>query len=258
MDTQIGDPTSQKPRIACRTSRLGISVTRDHVTASSMYKTELCRNFLATGKCRYGVDCIFAHGSKDRKDNILEWQDSTGDGKTDRNRNVANETHHERGTCRFFFSKKGCPYGEMCIFGHQGLEKFKENRDISWPSSVINIQTTDFDPKTNHWLKTRLCNKWMMLNSCEYGAKCIYAHGQAELRRSSTSLGSEFENTWTAPRTSKKDALPPYATKQTAKQKVPETLCLFKWKTNKKIVGIYADWVDEKSLVPCSGSEQVQ
>lgn len=46
---------------------------RDYVIVSFMYKIELCRNFLVIGKCRYGVDCIFVYGFKDRKDNIFEW-----------------------------------------------------------------------------------------------------------------------------------------------------------------------------------------
>lgn len=40
-----------------------------------------------------------------------------------------------------------------------------------------------------------------------------------------------------------------------AEQKLSPRVCLFKWKKNKKIVGIYADWIDEESLMPWLASE---
>ena len=35
------------------------------VAKSNLYKTQLCRNFMSTGKCKYGRVCQFAHGRKE-------------------------------------------------------------------------------------------------------------------------------------------------------------------------------------------------
>ena len=35
------------------------------VAKSDMYKTKLCRNYMETGKCKYGKVCQFAHGMKE-------------------------------------------------------------------------------------------------------------------------------------------------------------------------------------------------
>ena len=35
------------------------------VAKSNLYKTQLCRNYMSTGKCKYGRVCQFAHGRKE-------------------------------------------------------------------------------------------------------------------------------------------------------------------------------------------------
>ena len=35
------------------------------VAKSNLYKTQLCRNFMSTGKCKYGRVCQFAHGRRE-------------------------------------------------------------------------------------------------------------------------------------------------------------------------------------------------
>ena len=35
------------------------------VAKSGMYKTKLCRNYMETGRCKYGRVCQFAHGMKE-------------------------------------------------------------------------------------------------------------------------------------------------------------------------------------------------
>ena len=37
------------------------------VAKSNKYKTKMCRNYMETGKCRYGRVCQFAHGTKELK-----------------------------------------------------------------------------------------------------------------------------------------------------------------------------------------------
>ena len=35
------------------------------VAKNNLYKTQLCRNFMSNGKCKYGRVCQFAHGKKE-------------------------------------------------------------------------------------------------------------------------------------------------------------------------------------------------
>ena len=35
------------------------------VAKSNLYKTQLCRNYMSNGKCKYGRVCQFAHGRKE-------------------------------------------------------------------------------------------------------------------------------------------------------------------------------------------------
>ena len=35
------------------------------IAKNALYKTQLCRSFYSTGKCKYGRVCQFAHGKKE-------------------------------------------------------------------------------------------------------------------------------------------------------------------------------------------------
>ena len=35
------------------------------VAKSNLYKTQLCRNYMSNGKCKYGRVCQFAHGMRE-------------------------------------------------------------------------------------------------------------------------------------------------------------------------------------------------
>ncbi|CAD8148031.1 unnamed protein product [Paramecium octaurelia] len=66
-------------------------------------KTELCKNFVLTGKCKYGYECSFAHG-------ISELQPKT-------------HLHSKYKTkpCKRFFQQGYCPYGIRCQYIHDEL-----------------------------------------------------------------------------------------------------------------------------------------
>ena len=48
------------------------------IAKSNMYKTKMCRNYMETGRCKYGRVCQFAHGMKElRKYSLCVcWNDS--------------------------------------------------------------------------------------------------------------------------------------------------------------------------------------
>ncbi|XP_074312629.1 zinc finger CCCH domain-containing protein 39-like [Silene latifolia] len=205
------------------------SNVRDDVRPNSNTRKEICRRFRTTGCCHYGENCIFAHVSNDGM--ILK---------------STNEGSYQRPICNYFSRGMRCPY-ERCKYVHQKLQGSVEKRDMPRESASISIQRVEDRDAT--YMKTRLCNKWSERKSCQYGDKCTFAHGLAELRRSNPTLRT-INNNDAAPNSDEQPA--PYDRKVPSKPKV----CPFKWNYNKKIIGIYADWIDEDSLGSASSSQQ--
>ena len=65
------------------------------------YKTEMCRNFESTGRCKFGNKCSFAHG----KDELL-------------NKKHIN-LHYKSKRCNKFFDNGFCEYGSRCQYLHK-------------------------------------------------------------------------------------------------------------------------------------------
>ncbi|XP_004595155.2 mRNA decay activator protein ZFP36 [Ochotona princeps] len=72
-------------------------------TTSSRYKTELCRTFSESGRCRYGAKCQFAHGLSELRQ---------------ANRHPKYKTE----LCHKFYLQGRCPYGSRCHFIHNPNE----------------------------------------------------------------------------------------------------------------------------------------
>ncbi|XP_069854930.1 mRNA decay activator protein ZFP36-like [Dipodomys merriami] len=73
------------------------------LTTSSRYKTELCRTFSESGRCRYGAKCQFAHGLGELRQ---------------ANRHPKYKTE----LCHKFYFQGRCPYGSRCHFIHHPEE----------------------------------------------------------------------------------------------------------------------------------------
>lgn len=72
-------------------------------TTSSRYKTELCRTYSESGRCRYGAKCQFAHGLGELRQ---------------ANRHPKYKTE----LCHKFYLQGRCPYGSRCHFIHNPTE----------------------------------------------------------------------------------------------------------------------------------------
>lgn len=92
----------------------------------SRYKTELCRQFIENGECKYGDKCQFAHGVDDLKD-------------------VNRHPKYKTDYCKTFHSKGFCPYGPRCHFIHELHEKFDP--------SIQNVSTAKSKVKSTEALK---------------------------------------------------------------------------------------------------------
>lgn len=90
----------------------------------SRYKTELCRQFIENGECKYGDKCQFAHGMPDLKD-------------------VNRHPKYKTDYCKTFHSKGFCPYGPRCHFIHELHEKFDPSiQNVSTGKKVAKTGTT--------------------------------------------------------------------------------------------------------------------
>ncbi|CDW80184.1 zinc finger protein [Stylonychia lemnae] len=65
------------------------------------YKTEMCKNWIEFGQCRYGHKCQFAHGNFEMI-----------------NKEPQNEKYKSK-PCKSFSEKGYCLYGKRCLFKHE-------------------------------------------------------------------------------------------------------------------------------------------
>lgn len=95
-------PTSREPSQPSPSppqSPLSFSLSPPSSPPSPLYKTELCRPFTATGRCRYGARCQFAHGPEEL-------------------RGLRRHPKYRTQPCSTFQRCGTCPYGSRCHFLH--------------------------------------------------------------------------------------------------------------------------------------------
>jgi len=97
--------------------------------------------------------------------------------------------------CERFETEGYCPYGTKCTFAH-GTVELRE-RPANVEEKTENSSTVKDGPE-NPLYKTRLCERFMKENFCQYGPKCNFAHGEHELRDRPNAIradnGSERES----------------------------------------------------------------
>lgn len=90
---------SLSPSLSPPQSPLSFSLSPPSSPPSPLYKTELCRPFTATGRCRYGARCQFAHGTEEL-------------------RGLRRHPKYRTQPCSTFQRCGSCPYGSRCHFLH--------------------------------------------------------------------------------------------------------------------------------------------
>ncbi|WOH09837.1 hypothetical protein DCAR_0729296 [Daucus carota subsp. sativus] len=226
------------------TSRAGIS-----------FKSQPCCDFRTRG-CSYGTNCRYSHEFRG----------------IDQGELVAKEIGlGYNNVCKWYTSGKPCPYGNRCRFPHEdvknGVDEFRKSHAISiagynqglslkqdnrlggsgfgakQDNTPVDVSLRANQAHQRHmsW-KTRLCNRWETVKECPYGSKCFFAHGLAELlpgpsaRNKNQSLRSVAGIA--------KDE------KNGVAQVEGKEECSIRWKTVNKLVGIYADWIEDMPSQP--------
>jgi len=87
------------------------------------YKTELCKNWVQSGRCSYGNKCRFAHGP----DDLI-------------NKQIFNPKYKSK-KCEAFHNALYCPYGARCNFMHDEGNNYK---------SRVFYYTYLLDPQNKH------------------------------------------------------------------------------------------------------------
>ncbi|XP_034903343.1 zinc finger CCCH domain-containing protein 39 isoform X2 [Populus alba] len=265
-------------------------------TTNIFFKTRVCAKF-KTGTCRNGENCNFAHGMQDLRQPPPNWKELVSVGvSSEEDRSAATNREddlriiHKMKLCKKFYNGEECPYGDRCNFLHEDPANFREDMGRFRESSAISIGTTDHlmgqgsgvlnaaevnrpantavsdAPRSNlikpvYW-KTKLCTKWEMTGQCPFGEKCHFAHGLAELQvpggRTEVEAGNAGSAVTKAPTPVLPNNMSPSMTVNVPSLVEEKgTKCLLKWKGQKKINRIYADWLDDLSLVHNS-TNQVQ
>ncbi|CAI9764800.1 unnamed protein product [Fraxinus pennsylvanica] len=242
------------------------------------YKTRMCMKFLE-GTCFNGERCTFAHGVEDVRKPPPNWKELV----QKKDKGVGNWSDEQRMVhglkiCRKFYNGEECPYGENCNFLHEyppietdisrqrissaisigttGL--FNVNRSVSHqPESNKHVDSVldASRPKTVSW-KTIICTKWAR-GQCPFGERCCYAHGPSELQRPGAHAEPEPKlNSLQIPAkplsASVIDSSPPTKVIDVPKGKnEADENNSKKWKLNRRVNGIYGDWLDDLSPPRC-------
>ena len=96
------------------------------------YKTEMCKNWIEVGQCRYGNKCQFAHGDHELM------------GKAP----PVNNNKYKSKTCSTFNEKLYCPYGQRCLFKHED-RNFEEVKSLYYVHLLVLFMQFFCDPSTS-------------------------------------------------------------------------------------------------------------
>jgi hypothetical protein len=146
------------------------------VNVQDKYKTRICHNWL-NGHCEFGAGCTFAHGDSELRAGEKENADNS---QNDLRHNVIGDPAKYKTTiCRNWVTGE-CDFGARCFFAHgQGeLRPLKEDKAPGSDCQSSVRCNALADPAK---YKTTICRNWLT-GQCDFGAKCFFAHGRAELR----------------------------------------------------------------------------
>ncbi|KAL6762153.1 hypothetical protein V8C86DRAFT_2521547 [Haematococcus lacustris] len=123
-------------------------------STSIFYRTRICNEW-ADGRCRFGDTCRYAHGESQ----LRALPSDIPEGLLERLR------------------ESGAHHGENSGGGPDGAAGAPGPGGPRGPGYERGIRERDETLR-----KTRLCKEWTAHNTCVYGDRCFYAHGQRELR----------------------------------------------------------------------------
>ncbi|KAJ3217618.1 hypothetical protein HDU67_007560 [Dinochytrium kinnereticum] len=88
---------------------------------------------------------------------------------------VADNPLYKTRLCERFETEGACPYGSRCTFAH-GTPELRDRATFGGEQDQKN------EGPENPLYKTRLCERFVKENFCQYGPRCNFAHSPEELR----------------------------------------------------------------------------
>ena len=90
--------------------------------------------------------------------------------------------------CKHFATAQGCSYGDKCQFAH-GQAELRLNSGAMNQMGPMGMNPY-IEKAQNNVINYKIvkCKNWEKDNNCKYGAKCTFAHGDAELRNKSDNI----------------------------------------------------------------------
>jgi hypothetical protein len=98
------------------------------------YKTELCKNWIETGRCNYSIRCMFAHGN----------HELVTDAKVEEI-----QTSYKQELCERYHNSSECSYGTRCVYIHDQ----RSTNDL--PSSFFGKNMNLLEENTFYYYKSK-------------------------------------------------------------------------------------------------------
>ncbi|KAI9495893.1 hypothetical protein BDB00DRAFT_786111 [Zychaea mexicana] len=127
-----------------------------------LYKTRLCERFEKEGTCSYGSKCTFAHGIAELRERAPEEEQ---------------QQHHNGG-----ISSNGNSQNVSSLSPSPGNASASAGTTAASVGSTKPAASSSSNAESNPLYKTKLCDRFMKDNFCQYGPKCHFAHGSQELK----------------------------------------------------------------------------
>lgn len=203
---------------------------------------------------------------------------------------IENDRSHKSRFCKKFIAEGSCPFGDGCVYFHDEERRSRESTAIvlvseynagygngvtgsggsaaapplaplpSRPPAVPLARAEINDTsKPMNW-RTRICKRWEQAGHCQFGSKCFFAHGEAELQQygggpddnesnpNNQGQGVTFPNVVSATRSSLArvvTASGSSVTRAGSSEQLPGAVRrrASKWPTGINL--IYGDWIDD-------------
>ncbi|KAK1298203.1 Zinc finger CCCH domain-containing protein 13 [Acorus calamus] len=182
------------------------------------FKTRLCHKFMS-GSCHYRDSCTFAHGNGELRMAPSNWKDIAGHKDVDLDRRSKNSS----GVCHKYMQGLGCPRGDRCFYAHP---KLPPSAMQGGPNERL-VMAIGGDGGEN----VKVCYMWKATDPPKYrNEQANVEHVHAAVAPQSIPVNDSLpSNAEVTPRMSKAEEKEPFLIK----------------KGHKKLVGIYADWIED-------------
>lgn len=102
------------------------------------YRTELCKFYEINGQCKFGDNCIFAHGKENLREKVLT------------------KSGYKKRACINFFEHGFCMYGNRCQFSHEVKQRHnKYINNFSYKNFFKEISKGNFDSNIVYEIKEK-------------------------------------------------------------------------------------------------------